>query len=63
MARKRPIYNYPRDAWYVFAYRLSDPVHLGFIKNYYQDRLTEIESDSTLTTSETQDAMNQLLDD
>lgn len=63
MARKRPIYDYPRGAWYVFAYRLSDPVHLGFIKNHYQSRLNEIESDSTLTTGERQQALNELLND
>jgi len=63
MARKRPIYDYPRGAWYVFAYRLSDPVHLGFIKLHYQERLSEIETDPTLTTSERQQALNQLLND
>lgn len=63
MARKLPIYDYPRGSWYVFAYRLSDPVHLGFIKNHYQARLNEIESDPTLTTGERQQALNKLFAD
>jgi hypothetical protein len=63
MARKLPIYDYPRGAWYVFAYRLSDPVHLGFIKDHYQNRLNQIETDLTLTTSEKQQALNQLFED
>jgi hypothetical protein len=60
MAKKITITGAPTDCWYVSVYKLSDPELLGMIKNHYQGRMDEIANDTTLTTSERQEAMDQL---
>jgi len=48
------------NKWYAYAYRLSDPVLLGFIKQHYADLGKEIKADPTLTSSEREDAITEL---
>lgn len=62
MLINEPIYTYPENAWYVFAWARSDQVVLDIVRQHFDLERHKIATDPTLTTGEREDLYLELLD-